>query len=326
MEHLNLLYLFVTLLTGVVSLGIVGSVYGRTRDTLIGYYLGFYAVFTLLVTSNVLVTYINMNLPESAILPIVKFFRSTVGRFGLVFTLPVFMDHLCQVLHAKTRMKIFGGLGLALAIANLVLEVAPDTVENPGDIVVDTIFMAAMLYTLIIGVWTLGKLREPVRERLLRKFLIVFGCFLPGLLLDTLLSEFFSVPVQIFPFLYCGLSLVLTHHFLTSYSAHPAARSRVPHFEPTHTPAHSNSSDTVGQEGDGDHSPEETLFAQYDLSPREQEVFRLLVQGNSNQQIGETLFISINTVKAHVKKIYTKCGVKSRYELMALLHDRPPSC
>lgn len=51
------------------------------------------------------------------------------------------------------------------------------------------------------------------------------------------------------------------------------------------------------------------------LSPREREVYRLLVDGLSNQQIAAMLFISPATVKVHVHHIYDKLGVRSRTAL-----------
>ena len=48
------------------------------------------------------------------------------------------------------------------------------------------------------------------------------------------------------------------------------------------------------------------------LSRREQEVYELLLTGLSNRAIGNALFISQVTVKAHVRHIFEKLGVKSR--------------
>lgn len=49
-----------------------------------------------------------------------------------------------------------------------------------------------------------------------------------------------------------------------------------------------------------------------DLTAREMDVFRLLVQGKSNQAIAEELFTGIKTVKFHVTNILAKLGVKDR--------------
>ena len=50
------------------------------------------------------------------------------------------------------------------------------------------------------------------------------------------------------------------------------------------------------------------------LSPREQEVYDLLIQGRANHEIAKTLFISESTTKVHVRHIFEKLGVHSRAE------------
>jgi ATP/maltotriose-dependent transcriptional regulator MalT len=58
------------------------------------------------------------------------------------------------------------------------------------------------------------------------------------------------------------------------------------------------------------------------LSRREQEVYELLLTGISNRAIGNALFISQVTVKAHVRHIFEKLGVNSRAQ--AILAAEPP--
>ncbi len=55
----------------------------------------------------------------------------------------------------------------------------------------------------------------------------------------------------------------------------------------------------------------------YDLTEREMDVLKLVVQGQSNQQIAEALFVSIATVKAHISNILSKLQVSSRTEAIA---------
>jgi len=55
----------------------------------------------------------------------------------------------------------------------------------------------------------------------------------------------------------------------------------------------------------------------FDLTEREREVLKLVVQGNSNQQIAEALVISLATVKAHISSILSKLQVSSRAEASA---------
>ena len=50
------------------------------------------------------------------------------------------------------------------------------------------------------------------------------------------------------------------------------------------------------------------------LSPRERDVYELVVQGRSNKEIARTLFISESTAKVHVRHIFEKLGVHTRAE------------
>ena len=50
------------------------------------------------------------------------------------------------------------------------------------------------------------------------------------------------------------------------------------------------------------------------LTERELEVLRLLVQGKTNPEIAKELFVSANTVKAHVGSIITKLEVSDRVQ------------
>ncbi len=53
------------------------------------------------------------------------------------------------------------------------------------------------------------------------------------------------------------------------------------------------------------------------LSERELDILRLIQQGQSNQGIGETLFLSLHTVKWHNQNIFDKLQVKRRTEAVA---------
>lgn len=54
------------------------------------------------------------------------------------------------------------------------------------------------------------------------------------------------------------------------------------------------------------------------LSAREQEVLHELAQGLANTQIAERLYVSNDTVKTHLRRIYRKLDVSSRSEAVAL--------
>jgi NarL family two-component system response regulator LiaR len=51
------------------------------------------------------------------------------------------------------------------------------------------------------------------------------------------------------------------------------------------------------------------------LTPTEFQVLRLIGQGKSNEEIAKILFISKNTVRSHIKSIYSKLDTHSRLQL-----------
>jgi DNA-binding NarL/FixJ family response regulator len=55
----------------------------------------------------------------------------------------------------------------------------------------------------------------------------------------------------------------------------------------------------------------------YNLSVREKEVLNKLSEGDNYQQIGDSLFISVDTVRHHIRNIYKKLHVHSQSEAVA---------
>jgi DNA-binding NarL/FixJ family response regulator len=60
-----------------------------------------------------------------------------------------------------------------------------------------------------------------------------------------------------------------------------------------------------------------TKGVDYALSEREKEVLQLLVNGYSYKMIASEMFIAIDTVRSHIKKIYEKLHVNSKSEAVA---------
>ncbi|HEX3516424.1 MAG TPA: response regulator transcription factor [Trebonia sp.] len=57
------------------------------------------------------------------------------------------------------------------------------------------------------------------------------------------------------------------------------------------------------------------------LSPRENEVFRLIARGYSNHQIARHLVVSETTVKTHVTRILTKLDLRDRVQVVVLAYE-----
>ncbi len=65
----------------------------------------------------------------------------------------------------------------------------------------------------------------------------------------------------------------------------------------------------------------ELFFTKNNISEREKEVVKLIIQGKSNIQIADLLFISEGTVKRHIHNIYEKTKAKTRMELAFLIRN-----
>ncbi|MEP3211064.1 MAG: helix-turn-helix transcriptional regulator [Maribacter sp.] len=67
----------------------------------------------------------------------------------------------------------------------------------------------------------------------------------------------------------------------------------------------------------------ELLFKTYRITKREKEIINKICEGNTNQQIADDLFISLQTVKDHTHRIYSKIGINSRLKLVQMINELP---
>ena len=66
----------------------------------------------------------------------------------------------------------------------------------------------------------------------------------------------------------------------------------------------------------------ESLIARYGITHREREIIKEVCSGKSNQEIADTLFISLQTVKDHTHRIYLKMGIKRRVQLIKIMQSK----
>lgn len=88
--------------------------------------------------------------------------------------------------------------------------------------------------------------------------------------------------------------------------------------------ARNGSADSQSSDPEASKEPDlEALCAKaaraYDLTRREEDVLRLLVEGRTAPQIAEELVVSPNTVKTHVRNLYRKLGINRRADLACRL-------
>jgi DNA-binding NarL/FixJ family response regulator len=57
------------------------------------------------------------------------------------------------------------------------------------------------------------------------------------------------------------------------------------------------------------------------LTPREREILEMMAHGLSNLEIAEAAFVSENTVKTHVARVFDKLGVRDRVQAVIVAYD-----
>jgi DNA-binding CsgD family transcriptional regulator len=107
-------------------------------------------------------------------------------------------------------------------------------------------------------------------------------------------------------FLLCAAFMCLFYFYIKSLK-HASAQAMA--MEVAHTPPVWTAAAGVSQ----------AFVERYALSRRETEVVNELLKGRVDKEIAATLDIAVNTVQAHLQRVYNKTGARGRYALMALV-------
>ncbi len=60
----------------------------------------------------------------------------------------------------------------------------------------------------------------------------------------------------------------------------------------------------------------------FELTRRETDILKMLMDGKDNEMICDELCISVNTLKKHIRNIYVKLGIKKRVQLFKMIRER----
>ena len=209
-----------------------------------------------------------------------------------------------------------------MCLSYAVLALAPD------DIIVRraayTVNFISM-FTMQLGMWLAMTHYVHARNVSARK---VFGWFLTAEGLG--IAAGVTVGLQVVGGFDASFPVALALFFLTvpvavamAYGYNDRAPRRITYQEPSES-----SADTLPAPDEGHLiaaatlRQAKTLGERYYLSKRECEVLALLLEGRNRPFIRDELFISLNTVNAHVRSIYAKCDVHSQQELLSLAREK----
>jgi DNA-binding CsgD family transcriptional regulator len=134
---------------------------------------------------------------------------------------------------------------------------------------------------------------DAERKQIYTRTSILNIIFIPGFILDFFLIKtlHFSLFIPLFYFCY---SILFLQFFIKMFNA-----------------------DSIADRSQEDINELNNYLNHAGISAREKEIVTLIMKGYSNQKISNQLFISLSTVKTHVRNIFQKLNVESRFEIIS---------
>jgi DNA-binding CsgD family transcriptional regulator len=280
----------------------------RKKSVLLYFFIFFSTTLNIVINAFAYYSLINYLIFEITI-----FLRIIIllNNFIFLFCFPAFvLELISRIKYPKTIMLCSGNIilypviFLILVLAGLSSE--QFFIENVFAVLI-RISIGHMLLTSvvfsIILLFNMKKLENPVLKKAIRLFTLLLIVFTPGLIaqgaatvkyyyqINHLYEIFFAVTLPIFYLIWNLISFILYIYFYTFYIPGNAS--------------------LLKQKING-----------YNLSAREEEITRFLLSGLSYKKIGESLYISVSTVKTHIANIYRKTNTKNKIELYNLLANK----
>jgi DNA-binding CsgD family transcriptional regulator len=276
-----LAYTFVTFVVGIGCLG-AAMVLARSReDGFARGFLGFYLPLSVLVLGALLLASTETRTaPSARTVFIVEYLEAFIGRYGTMLGLLLFA-HSAFGTRGRARNTVLLGIVVAAFMAQHITEFAlGGQWDARGDVAEDLLFAAVVAYTIWLGFTTLN---HPATSRFLaRRFLALLLIGVPAAGHDLFLVD--GPGLRLYPLWYCAMGVTMVFALVARRSTSGAG-----------------------------------IPAVWELSPREEEIVRLVQRGLSNRDIARELTISPNTVKTHLRAIFDKSGFRTRVALIATL-------
>ncbi len=306
MEHLNIFYVFFTFCIGFFSLTISTIVFFKTKNKFLGYYLFSYFTYSLLVITTSLDLYfiINFTVKTKTIISLIRLI--CISSLYFLPLIIIFMIHYIFNIKNKLLKNIFFTI---ISVFSILL-VFYTHKENITKIkfyfssffnISEIIFFILIIYMLSISLFNYKKVENKEIKKVTKHAIILLIIFLPGIINDFF--NYLKLPpgIYFFPLHYCCLSIMITIYITKNYFK----LSRKGYFP-------QNIIEKINED----------FLSEYRLSSREKEIFLLIINGYSNKNIADELFISISTVKKHIYSIFKKTNIGSRFELLRLIKNK----
>lgn len=294
MQIIGLILLVLAYTIGVIAIFLEVICYQRKIEYIETIF--FTIAFFLVITSISISFLIDFIYPSQGY-DLSVFMNMTLIGLGLTTPLNIFAERQLNISpFIKTTLFITSGILVLLLISNAIFQFSPPKYIY----ILVSIFLGISVFASMI----LLRNSEPGihikhRDKIERKMAVVVLIVLPILLI----IEFLSKKISSFSFLETDIPITISVFFIIlGISKIIDDLTRLSLLKP-------------------DNAVKPLKIKNYNLTKREQEVADLLVKGYTYAKIGETLFISMPTVKTHVSNIYKKVEVKNKMELFYALSE-----
>ncbi|MEM7201500.1 MAG: helix-turn-helix transcriptional regulator [Planctomycetota bacterium] len=322
MQPFWLAYLFVAFAVGVACLGVTVGVAMRRKDATARAFVAFHAAFCVMVTASLVLAF--ADLAPGAISGPVQFvfeyLQTIVGYYGVMLTMPLLVHRVFGV-EDRRRERILIAVILTTLGLQHVTEFALGSTpwDERGDWFEDGVLTAVVAYAFWTAYTRLGapEAERPLATRIFA--LLVLGT--PGIFTDVFFSDDWGV--RVYPLWYGATSLVVAWTLLRS-----EPQTQIQTQTQTQIQTQTQTQNTAEPAATSCLAVEPRVADGWGLSAREAEVADWVARGLSNKDIAAALHISPNTVKTHLRTIFEKAGIRSRFELIAQMRGEriaPPA-
>jgi DNA-binding CsgD family transcriptional regulator len=295
MAHVSIIVYLLAFGAGIASITASLLLYIRYRRRVIFWYALMQGVMFFLMLNRMAETYLSItNIVASGMAGIAVIAIKKIAFMLGMFAGPAFAHHLVGVKMSPARKKAYCGLGFLYA-GSVVFELAlsgNDASRILGSWVGLPLLFGTMAWCMLLGGRRLGMLGNRTLENALKVFFAMALVGFPIAILQYIHPKSYMPHYLENPLMFFAVSL-LSLIFAVRYFDQPAFLERG--------------------------SVTDAFRSRFSITDRESDVVKALIEGLSNNQIAERLFLSPRTIESHLYNIFQKTNVKNRIQLVNLL-------
>jgi DNA-binding CsgD family transcriptional regulator len=301
MKHVFIWFHIISFTPGIALIVLLWAIYLRRKQQQVKYIILADVFYTMTMLLDTMDLYIRKNiLQDSAVQGRIFDYITVIATAILCyFTVCAIKIQVDEVVLRKTA-AIFAGSGLLIIPAGVVLDILGLNQSCSA-----LLFLSTIFYFGFIAVYISKEQRKlDLRSRkYFYSFILVF--ILAGIYM--LLTKLFN---NMPPFMYKVPVNPMLYFFVNAIGLIYANQAVAQIFSASAAP---NNAQPITRDS----------YADCNITERELEIIKLVLEGQSNKDIADKLFISVNTVKNHIYSVYRKIGIKNRYELITYFDKNP---